>query len=152
MRKRHCTSFFQAIQGSAVKALRAKEAELDFIRRRNAYLEEKLRQQILQNQSSIYVARSNEAAIASLKATLEHVLREKSPSIAVPDLEEGFGESDFPSREETAAKCKICRWREVSILLLPCRHLCLCVQCDVAVATCPLCCSLKSASVRVFFG
>ncbi|KAF3771598.1 hypothetical protein EJ110_NYTH60059 [Nymphaea thermarum] len=37
-----------------------------------------------------------------------------------------------------------------SVLLLPCRHLCLCSGCAAAVDTCPICKSTKTATVQVY--
>ncbi|KAG7034854.1 putative BOI-related E3 ubiquitin-protein ligase 3 [Cucurbita argyrosperma subsp. argyrosperma] len=45
--------------------------------------------------------------------------------------------------------CKNC-WKEEScVLLLPCRHLCLCTVCGSSLHTCPICNSTNNASVRV---
>lgn len=46
--------------------------------------------------------------------------------------------------------CKICRVNEVSVLVLPCRHLCLCKSCDAGVQTCPVCRFHKNASLQIF--
>lgn len=48
--------------------------------------------------------------------------------------------------------CKACRKRVASVVLLPCRHLCLCTECDqpVQVQACPLCLSLRNSSIEVF--
>ncbi|GAB4854762.1 hypothetical protein Ancab_023347 [Ancistrocladus abbreviatus] len=45
--------------------------------------------------------------------------------------------------------CKKCGRGESSVLLLPCRHLCLCAGCGPAMNDCPLCNSVKTASVHV---
>lgn len=46
-------------------------------------------------------------------------------------------------------RCKNC-WKEEScVLLLPCRHLCLCTVCGSSLHTCPICNSTNNASVRV---
>ncbi|XP_078441515.1 BOI-related E3 ubiquitin-protein ligase 1-like [Wolffia australiana] len=149
-RRRHYQALIQAFEGSALHALRAKEAELEFIARRNAELEERLVQLATDNQLWIHIARNNEAAVSNLRATLEHVVETKKTTPS-EDLEEGFGESEFPPSELCRRSfCKICLEREASVLVLPCRHLCLCDQCDVAIDTCPVCTSAKSASLQVF--
>ena len=47
-------------------------------------------------------------------------------------------------------KCKVCRVNEVCMLLLPCRHLCLCRDCERAIDACPSCGTTKNASVQVY--
>ena len=47
--------------------------------------------------------------------------------------------------------CRFCKKNEVCILLLPCRHLCLCKECDTRYAhNCPICGCTKNASMRVY--
>lgn len=45
--------------------------------------------------------------------------------------------------------CKKCGQEESCVLLLPCRHLCLCTVCASSVNTCPICKSTKNISVHV---
>ncbi|KAL2523878.1 putative BOI-related E3 ubiquitin-protein ligase 3 [Abeliophyllum distichum] len=45
--------------------------------------------------------------------------------------------------------CRNCGKEESSVLLLPCRHLCLCTVCGSSVHTCPICNSSKTASLNV---
>ncbi|XP_019708247.1 uncharacterized protein [Elaeis guineensis] len=46
--------------------------------------------------------------------------------------------------------CKVCRDKDACVLLLPCRHLCLCMVCAPKIATCPICHSMKNASLQIF--
>ncbi|XVF27237.1 hypothetical protein REPUB_Repub14bG0089100 [Reevesia pubescens] len=47
-------------------------------------------------------------------------------------------------------KCRKCGEKESSVLLLPCRHLCICTMCgSTLVGTCPVCDSITNASVHV---
>ncbi|XP_031482307.1 BOI-related E3 ubiquitin-protein ligase 1-like [Nymphaea colorata] len=46
--------------------------------------------------------------------------------------------------------CKGCGSKEVSVLLLPCRHLCLCAACEPASEACPLCLCPKTATLQVY--
>ena len=46
--------------------------------------------------------------------------------------------------------CRICKSNSVCILLLPCKHLCLCKECDPIQKECPLCGETKRGSVQVY--
>lgn len=48
-----------------------------------------------------------------------------------------------------STRCLICRIRAVSILLFPCRHMCICKECDASVKHCPIC-NTKKQSYMVF--
>ncbi|KAL9366220.1 hypothetical protein Peur_037419 [Populus x canadensis] len=45
--------------------------------------------------------------------------------------------------------CRNCNKEESCVLLLPCRHLCLCTVCGSSLHTCPICRATKNASVHV---
>ncbi|CAI9784052.1 unnamed protein product [Fraxinus pennsylvanica] len=45
--------------------------------------------------------------------------------------------------------CRRCGKEESCVLLLPCRHLCLCTVCGSSLHTCPICNTTKNASVHV---
>lgn len=45
--------------------------------------------------------------------------------------------------------CRNCRKEESCVLILPCRHLCLCTVCGSSLHICPICKSYKTASVHV---
>ena len=51
---------------------------------------------------------------------------------------------------ETPTKCKVCLEGPCNILLLPCRHLCLCGPCKTQIELCPLCRTPALALIRVF--
>ncbi|XVE52882.1 hypothetical protein DITRI_Ditri02bG0159900 [Diplodiscus trichospermus] len=50
---------------------------------------------------------------------------------------------------EGSRVCRNCRKEESCVLLLPCRHLCLCTVCGSSLHICPICKSTKNASVHV---
>ncbi|KAM0881559.1 hypothetical protein ACQ4PT_032881 [Festuca glaucescens] len=167
--KRQCQSLVRTASAAAARRLREKEAELEAARRCTAKLEERLLQVAAETQAWCGLVRSNEAVAAGLRATLDHLLRNAPAPAPVPA--EGFGESDFAfpataadvddaqsscfEAKEKAGPCnykwacKSCGEGEASVLLLPCRHLCLCKACEPTLDACPVCLAAKNASVHI---
>ena len=74
----------------------------------------------------------------------------------VPPQPQGRGSGGEGGAQDKAVvvgnnrKCRKCGEKESSVLLLPCRHLCLCTMCgSTLVGTCPVCDSVTNASVQV---
>lgn len=152
--------------------LRAKEEERDRIGKINHALEERVRSLSTENQIWRDLAQTNEATANDLRNSLEQVLAQVNDSGA--GLDNGNGDNDDDDAEsccgssageetvrrrrvaieahDKAAKgrmCRNCGEEESCVLLLPCRHLCLCGVCGSSVHTCPICSSPKNASVHV---
>ncbi|XP_058085935.1 BOI-related E3 ubiquitin-protein ligase 1-like [Magnolia sinica] len=161
-RRSHYRALLAAAEESAVRRMREKEAEVEKAARRNAELEERAAQLKAEAQVWQARARSQEAAAASLQAQLQQAMMggqaqdrrgEELGCAGGDNTPADDAESAYidPGRAVSAVPvCRACRRRAVSVVLLPCRHLCLCTDCDTAVETCPLCHSVRSASVEVY--
>lgn len=53
-------------------------------------------------------------------------------------------------KSESTRMCRKCGKGESTVLLLPCRHLCLCANCGPTVNNCPICNFIKEGSVHVY--
>ncbi|KAJ3697198.1 hypothetical protein LUZ61_000903 [Rhynchospora tenuis] len=162
--KRHCRGILASVGQQAERRLREMDAQLERERRKNAELEEKVRQVSAESQVWFDAARNSEAMATALRSTLDQALLSVATVAAAedPQLEdahsccyEGGDEADVsPDADVVASKrarqCKVCGEREGCVLLLPCRHLCLCKECEPMAATCPVCCSVKNAALEVF--
>lgn len=161
--KRQCRTLMISLleNNKVVKRLKEKETELEMANRRNAELQEKLRQMSSENQMWFHVAKDNEAVVSSLKSSLQQVLLQNALGAAAPppaaDVEEGYGDSEEGcavhgdgAARETARKCSVCGRNEAGVLLLPCRHLCVCKGCESKVDTCPVCNGSKNACLQIF--
>jgi len=56
---------------------------------------------------------------------------------------------DKGCEKSSSRLCRQCGKEESCVLLLPCRHLCVCTFCGSSVQACPVCNSVKNASLRV---
>ncbi|GAB4839769.1 hypothetical protein Ancab_020479 [Ancistrocladus abbreviatus] len=168
MKQRHMASFLSTVEKSVTNKLREKELELENMNRKNRELVDRIKQVATEAQSWHYKARYNESVVNVLKTNLQQAI-----SQGVDQGKEGFGDSEvddaasyidpnnflgFPVGHGKSISrglndhltCKACRAREVSILLMPCRHLSVCKDCDAQISICPVCNERKTASVEVY--
>lgn len=166
MKQRHMASFLNTIEEGVSKKLQEKEAELENMNRKNRELAERIKQVATEAHNWHYRAKYNESMVNILKNNLQTAISQG----AIDQGKEGFGDSEVDDATSyvdptnyLAARgksvsgavpehltCKACRSREVCILLMPCRHLCVCRECDGFVSVCPVCNIPKSASVEVY--
>ncbi|XP_062219171.1 probable BOI-related E3 ubiquitin-protein ligase 2 [Phragmites australis] len=157
-RRWHVRTVVSAVERAAARRLRDAEAALEHVLMRNVELEEKLRQMSSEGQAWRGIAENHEAVAAGLRATLDQILQ--SPRAGAGTSAEGEGDADdarsccFEREESTddvarTRACKACGGADACVLLLPCRHLCLCSACEAAVDACPVCAATKNASLHV---
>ncbi|XP_031377605.1 probable BOI-related E3 ubiquitin-protein ligase 3 isoform X3 [Punica granatum] len=142
-----------------------KESEVRSITRKNKDLEDQIERLIFEAGEWQQEARNSENTIAALNFNLQQIYAESRDSI------EGCGESEVDDtasccdggmahsrqlgavndgvRQSTMMKCKACGVHEVKMLLLPCKHLCLCENCKSKLGFCPLCQSSKYIGLEV---
>ncbi|KAG0491205.1 hypothetical protein HPP92_008068 [Vanilla planifolia] len=169
VKKKHLKSLFSILEVIVAKRLMEKESELQITNMKNAELEERIRLMDAEKQIWFNHAKKNEVVVSSLRSSLEQILHQK-------DKAEGYGDSgcafpaedaqsfcfeketEVPTRipvgnaEEIGARlvCKVCDKNEVGVLVIPCRHLCLCKECENMVDSCPICKQPKNACLRIF--
>lgn len=164
-RQRHYHALLGAAEESVARRLREKEAEVEKAARRNAELEARAAQLSAEAQVWQARARAQEATAVTLQAQLQQAIL--SGGCAQNDREDGGGlgcavggdggaedaESAYIDPERVVMSsgpgCKACGKRVASVVLLPCRHLCVCTECDNVVQACPVCLSFRSCSVGV---
>ncbi|XP_077213223.1 S-ribonuclease binding protein 1 [Tasmannia lanceolata] len=148
-----------------LQKLHEKEAEVDDINKKNMELEEKMKQLSVEAGAWQHRAKCNENMITALKFNLQQVFAQSR------DSKEGCGDSEVDdtasycnggaidfhllvSKENKDLKelmtCKVCKVNEVCMLLLPCRHLCLCKDCESKLSFCPLCQSSKFLGMEIY--
>ncbi|KAF8109442.1 hypothetical protein N665_0095s0015 [Sinapis alba] len=168
-RKTQVKKIMETIEQGLVKTLRAKDEEINHIGKLNLFLEEKVKSLSVENQIWRDMAQSSEATVNSLRSNLQQVLAavernkwEEEPT-AADDAQSCCGSNDEGDSDEgwrlagegksvrtiTRTMCRGCGKGEASVLLLPCRHMCLCTVCGSSVNTCPVCKSPKNASLHV---
>lgn len=171
MKQRHMASFLAAIDKGVSKKLLEKDREIESMNRKNRELVERIKQVAVEAQNWHYRAKYNESIVNVLKSNLQQAI-----SQGAEHGKEGFGDSEVDdaashidpnnylsipgepaksfSRSNLGLKehmtCRSCKAKEVSILLMPCRHLCLCKECDGFIGVCPVCQLIKTASVQVY--
>lgn len=146
-KKRHYwRSVIYMVEEGLQRILNGKDEEIAKMNRRNTALEEKVKVLLMEGQIWRSLAQTNEATVISLRRDLELAQTEEGEG----DIEEVWDSMPcFNDRKDDSRSCHGCRKNEISLLILPCRHLCLCTECDPRIELCPLCMSPKSASIKV---
>ncbi|CAL9056776.1 unnamed protein product, partial [Musa banksii] len=165
--KRFLRGILAAVEEGLSKRLESKEEEIARVSKLNWALEERIKTLCVENQMWRDLARSNEAAAQVLRTNLEQALaeaqvkaEEEAAAIAADDAESccfgdnAGGENRDPAAAEAKRSglrrvCRCCQAQEPSVLLLPCRHLCVCAACGPAVVVCPICNCNSNGSVLV---
>ncbi|XP_022951193.1 probable BOI-related E3 ubiquitin-protein ligase 2 isoform X1 [Cucurbita moschata] len=171
MKQRHMASFVNAIEKGIGKKLHEKDVEIENMNCKNRELVERIKQVGTEAQNWQCRAKYNESVVNVLKSNLQHVI-----SQGADQAKEGFGDSEVDdaashvdsnnylsvpggtmrstTRNLAGFKermiCRACKAKEVSILLMPCRHLCLCKDCNGLVSVCPVCQLIKTAGIQVY--
>ncbi|KAG8084365.1 hypothetical protein GUJ93_ZPchr0010g11160 [Zizania palustris] len=172
VRRRHYRSLLGAAEVAAARRIREKEADVSKAARRGAELEERVA--LLRAEAASWQAKAlaDQSTAAALHAQLQQAAaaaqargkaaEDNAPGAAAEDAESGFVDPDRVV-EVTAPPpcrtCRTCRLRPSSVVLLPCRHLCVCDACEPAVSTtitgtavavCPACRGAVTGTVQVF--
>ncbi|KAK4254706.1 hypothetical protein QN277_010048 [Acacia crassicarpa] len=176
-RMRQSTALISGIQEAMVKKLKEKDDEIQRMGKLNWVLQERVKSLCVENQIWRELAQTNEAAANSLRSNLEQVLAHVGEDrragngtgtgvdAQADDAESSCGSNDEEDEEErrctnaagaatatdAGRMCKKCGAGESAVLLLPCRHLCLCTTCGSTVRNCPVCNSRMNATVHVNF-
>nr|XP_043628895.1 probable BOI-related E3 ubiquitin-protein ligase 2 [Erigeron canadensis] len=159
MRKRNSKRLIEAAQQGIMKRLKTKEEEITKMGQLNHSLQEKVKTLTLENQIWMELAQTNEATANTLRNNLQQVLNQlqlqqdqqhDTTNINnVDDTQSSCYGSNYENNKRWL--CWKCRKKEACVLLLPCRHLCVCNVCDDSggISICPVCKSTKSAGVHV---
>ncbi|KAK9048358.1 hypothetical protein SSX86_032679 [Deinandra increscens subsp. villosa] len=163
IRQRHMASFLASIGKSIDKKIHEKDLEIDSINRKNKELVERIKQVANEAQNWHYRAKYNESIVNMLRSNLQQALAQ-----GVDQVKEGFGDTDLENDAVSSINpiglangglrkdgdnnmtCKACNVNEVSILVMPCRHLSLCKDCDKVLNVCPVCQNVKTIGVEVY--
>ncbi|KAL3833786.1 hypothetical protein ACJIZ3_008522 [Penstemon smallii] len=150
-----------AIGQGVMKKLKEKEDQIQRIAKSNLFLQERVKSLYVENQLWRDLAQSNEATANTLRSNLEQVLShigEEPRATAVEDDAESCCGSTGDEKEGEESncysdrRCRNCGERESCVLLLPCRHLCLCNVCGSGshqIQACPVCNSIMNATLHV---
>ncbi|KAI3997833.1 hypothetical protein MKX01_036303 [Papaver californicum] len=150
-----------AEEGIAQKLIE-KEAEVEHIDNKNNELEEQIKLLIAEVGEWQHRAKLYENFIDILKSNIRLAqnrdVKEECGDSEVEDTASycnngaidfhpiGNANKDF----KESVSCKVCKVNQVCMLLLPCRHLCLCKDCESKLSFCPLCQCSKFIGMEIF--
>uniref|UniRef100_A0A803L8K8 RING-type domain-containing protein n=2 Tax=Chenopodium quinoa TaxID=63459 RepID=A0A803L8K8_CHEQI len=167
LKHRHTVSLLNALEKEVSHKIHEKDVEIENLNQRNKELMEKIRQIALEAQSWHLRAKQNESLVNVLRNNINQVvlqgatlmkegcdenMADDAVSCCNQNLQDPSAnhQNHLPSVKELV-HCKVCKSKEVSVLLLPCRHLCLCTDCDVFIDDiCPVCRVKKAGSLQVY--
>lgn len=172
-RKKQARLIVSTVEARAAKRLKAKDEEIERVRSMNWALEDRLRNLYVEAQMWRDMAQSNQAAANVLRGDLQRALDAQAVrGGGGGDVEDtgsccwgdnhvtscGNDEEEevrTPVVEQRAVagvgRCKGCGDGAAVVLLLPCRHLCVCASCAATAGACPACGCAKNGSVCVNF-
>lgn len=170
MKQKHMAALLTYIEKGISAKLKEKDVEIENMNRKSRELAERIKQVAVEAQSWHYRAKYNETVVHALRNNLQQAI-----SQGAEQGKEGFGDSEvddnasyidpnnflnipgapinptYKSQQDREnLTCRACKAKAVSMLLMPCRHLCLCKDCEGFINVCPVCQMVKTAGVEVY--
>ncbi|KAJ6336339.1 hypothetical protein OIU77_026141 [Salix suchowensis] len=144
----------KSVESKVSSLMRQNEEDLAQAAKKTMELEVCLRKVELESEQWQRLAREKEAMVVDLSNSLGQI-RERlvMASDEVQDAESFcWGSCDIEQVESHKKfACKGCNSRTSCVLFLPCKHLCSCKSCEPLLGSCPVCKSVKEASMEVFW-
>uniref|UniRef100_A0A7N0TPZ4 RING-type domain-containing protein n=1 Tax=Kalanchoe fedtschenkoi TaxID=63787 RepID=A0A7N0TPZ4_KALFE len=152
------------LENKVLNKLHEKDSELRMINQKNMVLEDRLEKETMKLDLWKQRAKYNTTMMSALRQRLQEISEQNGLN------KEGFGDSEIVdtasccngrgpdlyylpkdhSVMQELTTCKGCGQKEVCMLLLPCKHLCLCKECESKLSLCPLCHSSKFFGMEVY--
>ncbi|CAH9054899.1 unnamed protein product [Cuscuta europaea] len=146
--RRQQRALLRCYETKAAALMRQKDLEIAMAKNKNRELQDFLIGAEVEAKLWERKAAENETIATELSNRLRQVItaeRESEQSFC------GGGGGVSTSALSEGMGCKVCQSRRVmSVVFLPCRHLCCCKSCDVFLELCPVCAALKEDSLEVF--
>ncbi|KAH7840958.1 hypothetical protein Vadar_023833 [Vaccinium darrowii] len=140
----HYRTLLCSAEERASKKLQEKEIELERTVLRNAELEQMVAHFSKEAQVWEEKVKRLEDMVGRLRAEL---LKRGGGGGAAEDSESSYVDPDRV--EPVFLPCKRCGKRVATVMIWPCRHVCICKRCDGAAKACPVCGSVKTNSTEV---
>ncbi|CDP07370.1 unnamed protein product [Coffea canephora] len=137
----------QRYESKIVNLMHQKEKDLEIARNRTMELQNLLIRAEVEAHEWQRKAMDNEAMVIGLNNRLEVVRALDVESVCESSNGECRNREDQELRK---LACKLCKARRLSIVFLPCRHLCSCTTCESLLEVCPTCESVKDSSIEIF--
>ncbi|KZV29803.1 hypothetical protein F511_10665 [Dorcoceras hygrometricum] len=136
--------------------LNQKEEQIAEVSSRTFQLEHLLTRMEIENQTWQRVAKEKESMVASLNCAIQRLKETANPqSNGADDAESCCQNIDGEKTENVEFQnmkkmvCRCCNHRNSCVIILPCRHLCSCRDCEVFLYSCPVCRNVKKAAIEV---
>ncbi|KAL2227304.1 UNVERIFIED_CONTAM: BOI-related E3 ubiquitin-protein ligase 1 [Sesamum indicum] len=145
---KHRRTLHRVAEEKAAKKLKAKELELHGKLSENAELERMVEHYKGEAERLLIRVRCLERTTMSLQAGLQ----EANAARRYAETEQEDAESSYEDPDRVGPvrlDCKACERQLATVMMWPCRHICVCTRCDSVTKVCPVCCSLKTTSVEV---
>ncbi|XP_058184146.1 BOI-related E3 ubiquitin-protein ligase 1-like [Rhododendron vialii] len=143
-----------AAEERAAKRLKEREGEMEKMVRRNAELEQMAARYSAEAEVWRTEAKRLENTVGTLRASLlKATVRGglgcggSAGVAAAEDAESSYVDPDRV--EPVSLACKGCGKRVATVMMWPCRHMCVCKGCDIVSKTCLVCRSIKTTSIEV---
>lgn len=142
-RKQQTAVLMKKYESKIQSLMRHKDEEIVRAANRNMELQDCMRKMEMERQMWQRAAQENEAVAASLNQRL------RESGGAAEDAESWCGGGERSEERETRKMvCRCCYSRKSCVIMLPCRHLCSCRDCDAFLDCCPVCNVAKKGSLE----